>query len=99
MNMLRLSMMSEEDAAEDWKARIKAQGVEIEGCPTTVGSTVYYATKGSATLLLEQATGRAVATWIAYPTVGQRELADTLIECGAARLDCCHLKQPGVRAA
>ncbi len=91
--MLRLSMMSEEDAQEGWQGKLIEQGVEILGKPTTVGSTVYYASKGGATLLLEQATGRSIATWIAYPTEEQCRLADALIECGAAQLDCCHLAE------
>jgi hypothetical protein len=83
--MLRLSMRSEEDAIEGWQERICSLGVEIAARPTGVGSTIYVAKRGGAELLLEQATGRDVETWIARPSSEQQQLADAFVQCGAAQ--------------
>lgn len=93
--MLRISMVSSEEAPEDWQARLQAQGIQVHSKPTNFGSTVIYATMGDSNMLLEQASGREVATCLAFPTDGQQKLAEALIQSGAARLDCCHLGKPG----
>ncbi|MBK6616396.1 hypothetical protein [Ottowia sp.] len=89
--MLRFSMKSEEDAPEDWQARLVQLGIQITKGASHWGATVYYATMGQDNLVLEQATGRSIATWLAYPTPGQSDMANALVQCGAAQLDCCHL--------
>jgi hypothetical protein len=96
--MVRLSMKSEEEASEGWQERVCKLGVTIAARPTGVGSTVYLATRGSAELLLEQATGRDVETWIARPSDAQQQLADALIECGATKRQAlCHASSRPVR--
>lgn len=85
--MLRLSMVSEEEARDGWKERLCEMGVTLIAERTNAGSTVYHARRGDSTLLMEQTTGRAIATWISHPTAGQHELAKALIDSGAARLD------------
>jgi hypothetical protein len=89
--MLRISMVSTEEAPEGWQAQLSSQGIQLDERATGFGSTVYYATMGDSNLLLEQASGREIATCLAYPTEGQQKLANALIQSGAARLDCCHL--------
>jgi len=85
-------MVSEEEASEGWQARLFEMGVTLIAERTNAGSTVYQARLGDSMLLMEQTTGRAIATWISHPTVGQRDLAKALIESGVARLDVPAIK-------